>query len=514
MRLTYSRLRCIVSAAGLALLPGLASGMPEQTTVPAPISASTALSTAPATPDLNLPKLGLAGGGALPLWKAQFIGREIYYAIQGEDGVLNDPLIADYTDHLGHRLSSVADGPDEPFHYFVINDPDVNAFALPGAFIAVYSGLILATRSEDELAGVLAHETAHVVQRHIARQMDDSRYNDLIDIGILLGAIAIAVAAPDAAAGALMGAQGGIIQRQINYTRTDEMEADRVGIGILAQANFNPEGMVAFFQYMQQQYALQGVQIPEFLSSHPLDITRITEAQMRAKNLHVKPTPENPNYALMRARIRVLLSDDLARTLNFFRTREKMLENPWYRIAAVYGTVLCLNRMDEGKQALALIGPIAQAHSDNVALQLADAESLLAAGDTKAGLAALADDNTLYPSNPAVIMAYARALLNANRPKETLALLAPGLQDAANLLNPDYYRLLASAAAKTGDDALAYLAMAYHFEGRGQYKAAIIQLRLGLDVANLSPARREQMEKMKKKLKADYKMAKNIGIFD
>ncbi len=512
MRLTYSPLLCFATAAGLALLPGLAAAMPEQQQAPAPLSAGAALSEAPVTADLNLPKLGLAGGGALPLWKSQFIGREIYYVIQGEDGVLNDPLVADYADYLGHRLSSVANAPDEPFHYFVIKDTEINAFALPGAFVAVFSGLILATRNEDELAGVLAHETAHVVQRHIARQMADSRYNNLIDLGILLGAIAIAAMAPDAAVGALMSAQGGILQRQINYTRADEMEADRVGIGILARARFKPQGMIEFFQYMQQQYALQGENIPEFLSDHPLDITRISEAQERARDLHVNPLPENPNYALMRARIRVLISDDLSRTLDYFRAREKSVKNPWYRTAAVYGMVLCFNRMDEGKQALALIKPIAAAHSDNVALQLAEAESLLAAGDTQAGLDALSADNTLYPANPAVVLTYARALFNANRFRETVALLAPGIQDEENLLNPDYYRLLALAASKINDDALAYLAMAYHFEGRGQYKAAIIQLRLGLGITPLSPVRREQMEKLKKKLQADYKMAKNIGI--
>src|SRR5699024_6120951 len=131
------------------------------------------------------------------------------------------------------------------------------------------------------------------------------------------------------------------------------------------------------------------------------------------------------------------------------------------RKAALYGQVLCLNRLDNGKQALALIKPLADAHPDIVALQLAKAESLIAAGDTQAALAALAQDNTLYASSPAVTLAYARALADSNHPRKVLALLESGLNDGSYQFNPDFYHLLATAANKTGDDALSYLAMAH-----------------------------------------------------
>ncbi|MGH8273202.1 MAG: beta-barrel assembly-enhancing protease [Gammaproteobacteria bacterium] len=490
----------------LGILPGLAAAEPRS--VPTPASAAATQSSGAS--GFDLPKLGLAGGVALPLWKAHFIGRFIYREIQGEDGVLNDPLVAHYVDYLGHRLSSVAHAPDEPFHYFVIEDPNVNAFALPGAYVGVYSGLILVTRHEDELAGVLAHETAHVVQRHIARSEADSSYEDIINLGILLGGLI--VAASGVGMGAVMAAQGSIIQREINYTRADEMEADRVGIGILAKARFNPQGMVQFFQYMQRQYAFNGYNIPEFISTHPLDLTRISEAEMRADNLHVDPTPENPSYALMRARVRVLLSNDLEQTLEYFKSQENTQKKPWYRTAAEYGEVLCLNRLDQGKEGLKRIEPLAKAHPDNMALQLAKAESLLAAGDTQSGLAALAADNTLYGSDPAAMLAYARALTNADQPRKVVALLEPGMRDGSYRYNPAFYQILGTAADKTGDKSLAYLAMAHYYSGRGQYRPAVTQLRLGLRMNNLPPSRRKQMEDMKKRLKAEHKQAKNMGL--
>lgn len=512
------RIVTLIAALILGLLPGLAArGDPSVVAAPA-TAGMPILAPAPGTSamntDFDLPKLGLAGGAAFPLWKAKAIGRNVYFEIQHEGGVLNDPLVSSYINYLGHRLSSVAKGPDMPFHYFVVLDPDINAFALPGAFIGVNTGLITVTRNEDELAGVLAHETAHVVQRHIAREVASSKYNSLINLGILLGAIAVAAAGanPDLAAGALMGAEGGVAQHHINYTRADEMEADRVGIAILGRAHFNPDGMIDFFEYMERQYAMQGYQIPEFLSTHPLDLTRITEAQMRAKDMHVIVAPEDPSYALMRARIRVLTSDNVGATLDYFRSEERSENKLWYREAAVYGMVLCLNRLHDGDQALSLIKPLAAAHPDNVALQLALAESLLAAGQSTAGMHALAQDDTLYPDSVAVTNDYAQALVDAGQPQRAVQVLSPLLDDNTEILNPNLYQLLANAADKSGDSGLALLAMADYFNLRGEYKSALIQLRFALEKKDLSPVRRAQIERRKKTIEEEMKQAKKLGM--
>ncbi len=477
-------------------------------------SAAAIPATSPAATDYSLPKLGIAGGTALPLWKAHFIGQQVYHLIQGESGVMNDPLVESYINHLGHRLSSVAQGPNEPYHYFVVMAPDINAFALPGAFVGVNYGLILATRSEDELAGVMAHETAHVAQRHIARQLADASYNDLINIAILLGGVTAAVINPGIAVGALMGAQGGIAQRSLNYTRAHEMEADRVGILILARARFNPMGMVDFFKYMERNYSLQGTQIPEFLSSHPLDITRIAEGEIRAKDLHPNVRPENPNYALMRTRIRVLTSDNLVKTLHWFEGDRSDNPNPWYRQADLYGMVLCYNRLDSGRKGLNLIRPLAKAHQSNIAIQLALAESLLAAGETTEGMKALAQDYNLFPDNRPVTMTYARALYNAGDASKTVQILRPYMDPSNHVINPDLYNLLANAANKAGNRVLSLSAMANVFELQADYESAIIQLRLALREKSLTPVQRQQIEQQKDLITKEYKRAKKMGLTD
>lgn len=494
----------LANVAAYAGAPGAASA--EGTTAAA-LSATSAAAT-----DYSLPQLGIAGGVALPLWKAHFMGEQIFHLIQGEDGVLNDPLVESYVNYVGHRLSSVAQGPDEPYHYFVVRDPDINAFALPGAFVGVNYGLILATQSEDELAGVMAHETAHVSLRHIARQMADATYNNLIDLAMILGGVVAAVAVPAVGVGAVMGGIGGSMQRGINYTRAHEFAADRVGIMILARARFDPRGMVDFFKYMESQAELSGYQLPQFLSNHPLDITRIAEAENRAKDLHIHPLPESPNYALVRARIRVLTSDDLASTLAWFEGQVKTENKPWYREADVYGMVLCLNRLDSGKRALKLIRPLADSHPNNIALQLGLAESLIAAGQGKAGLDALAQDHTLYPDNRAVISAYARALVNAGQAPKAVIVLKPLMDPDASVFDPDLYQLLATAANKTGDKTLALRAMAYAYDLVGDFHSAIVQLRLVLRDPKLNPVQRTLVERHKKALEAERKKAKKMGL--
>jgi predicted Zn-dependent protease len=497
-------LTCLLAFA-VGLAPGLVAAAPRSAPVPASASGN-----ASSTHNLNLPKLGLAGGPALPIWKAQFMGRVIYREIQGTGAVVNDPLVADYVNHLGHRLSSVAHGPDEPYHYYVIDAPIINAFAVPGAYIAVFSRLMLVTRNEDELAGVLAHETAHIALRHTARSMADSSYNNLINLGILIAGVIATVAGAGPAG--IAAAEGGIMQRNLNYTRADEMEADHVGIDILARAKFKPQGMINFFEYMQRNYAMQGYNIPEFLSSHPLDLTRISEAQIRAKNLHVKPKPENPNYALMRARLRVLVSTDPKQVLEYFKMRQHSADDDWYKTAAVYGTVLSLNRLNEGEQALKLIAPLAKKHPNNIALNLAKAQALLTAGHKKQALADLADYNTLFNSSKAVTLAYATALFHNGQAKKVVGLLAPGLRNKTYRYNPKFSRLLARAANQTEQTGLAYLAMAHYYLDHGRYHPAITQLRLGLRQTHLTPVQRQNLEDLKKSIEDDYKRAKRMGL--
>lgn len=469
-------------------------------------------SEAPDSIEFDLPKLGLAGGNSLPLWEAHFVGKQVYYSIQQQHGVLNDPLVDEFINYLGHRLSSVANGPNEPFYYFPVKSQEINAFTLPGAFIGINTALILATKNEDELAAVMAHETGHAVQRHIARQLADSKYNSIVDLAMLIGAIAIAGISgnPDLGIGGLMSAQGGAEQRQLNYTRADEYAADRVGIEILARAHFSPEGMVDFFKQMQENYRLNGFQMPQFLSTHPLDLTRMSEAENRARSLHIKPAPEDPSYALMRARIRVLTSQDLSSTLQYFQSSIGDQTKPWYRTADRYGEAVAMIQMGNGKPAVKIMKHLTQKWPNILAFQIGLGNALIAAGQKKAGLAQLANVLRLNPDDLAALESDAQALLNSGEPKKAMGiLLSPSRTED---LHPELDHMLAIAANQVGDDLTSKVAMARYFACRGQYQQAIIQLRLALKDNRPNPVEHTRIVQLMHSFRQQLKEAKELGL--
>src|SRR5690606_6183983 len=183
-----------------------------------------------------------------------------------------DPEVTEYIRALGLRLSSQAHDGSQRFNFFMVRDTSINAFALPGGFIGVNAGLMLETQQESELAGVLAHEVAHVTQRHIARSLAAQSRNSLVSTAAMLAAILLGAAAGggDAAMAGVAAAQSLAIQQQISFTRSNESEADRVGLGILARAGFDPNGMPAFFETMARRAGTSEMNIPEMLRTHPV----------------------------------------------------------------------------------------------------------------------------------------------------------------------------------------------------------------------------------------------------
>src|ERR1700737_1766895 len=190
--------------------------------------------------DQDLPDLGSPATAAVSLEEEYRAGLGWFGTIRQSGQIIEDPEISDYVQQIGHSLSSRAEEGQHQFYYFVLKDPVINAFAMPGGFIAIDSGLILATRNENELAGVMAHETAHVTQRHLVRQLIDQSHAGLMSTAAMLAAILLGATAghgsPDAMEGAIMATQGAAIQHQINYTRSNEFEADAIGIGPLGGA--------------------------------------------------------------------------------------------------------------------------------------------------------------------------------------------------------------------------------------------------------------------------------------
>lgn len=244
--------------------------------------------------EANLPDIGSSAGELLTPRQQEEYGAMMLAQLRHYDYLLEDPLIDSWLDTLGTRLAANSDKPRQPFTFFMLRERQINAFATLGGYIGVNSGLILAADREDEVAGVLSHEIAHVTQQHVLRGAERAQRDQLPILLAMLGAIVAAQAAggnssDDAAQAAMAGAMGLMQQRQINYTRSNESEADRLGIQTLARSDYDPEAMADFFAIMQARSRSNGAnywgESPDWLMTHPVTITRITEAKDRAARI-------------------------------------------------------------------------------------------------------------------------------------------------------------------------------------------------------------------------------------
>src|SRR6202050_4117428 len=262
----------------------------------------------------DLPDLGSPATAAVSLDEEYQVGMMWTRQMRAQGHVLEDPEVSDYIQTIGHSLSSHAEEGQHQFNYFVVRDPVINAFAMPGGFIAINSGLFLVTRNENELAGVLAHETAHVTQRHLVRGMIDQTHTGLLATAAMLAAIVLGATAgrgdPNVMEGAILGAQSAAIQHQIHYPRTQECEADRIGIGTMASAGYDPLGMATMFTELERNSPNPDrVKAIEFLIDHPLSAERVAEARNRAQQIGRIRHEDSLSYLLTRERLRSLVGN-------------------------------------------------------------------------------------------------------------------------------------------------------------------------------------------------------------
>lgn len=436
----------------------------------------------------RLPSLGQAGGGSLSLGDERQIGLQIMRELRRSDALLDDQELSDYLQDLGHRISSHSDSPELPFSFFAIKDRTVNAFALPGGFIGVHTGLLLMTDDEDELAGVVAHEVAHVTQRHVARYVEASTGMSLRNLALLLGAIAVATsgAGPDASQAALMGAQAYSIQQQLNFTRANEYEADRIGIQTMADAGYQPEGMIEFFEKLQRSSAWVEARRPELLSSHPVSASRLNEARSRARRLEVAPSAASRLYALMVARARVLTTPEPRDAVSYFEARNGRDD------ASRYG--LAIAEVRAGKPGLARPRLQALVERDHslVSYQLALAEAEAVLGDHAAARTTYERALRLFPTSTALVLSYAEWLVAQGEPARAHEAVVQLLLRVPS--EPRHYRLLALAADRAGSpgDARYYAGEQYLLDG--DLFGAVDQLKQALAVPGISDFQRARYQ--------------------
>lgn len=415
---------------------------------------------------IDLPKIGETAGSTLSIAKEQQIGDDIMRQIRRSEYLMKDPIVTDYIQHLGYKL--VAANPDalgRQFRFFVIQENSINAFALPGGYIGIHSGLINASQSESELASVLGHEVAHVTQRHLARRLE--KQSDL-SIPSILGVIAsvlVATQDPEAGMAGVAATQAAGQQSIINHTRENEKEADRIGITMLSAAGFDVRAAADFFETLQQssRYTFKP---PEILLTHPLSRNRIAAARERAELYPKVDHQDSLDYSLVKSRIRskALINDKAA-----FRDLEKKYQNNQlntveqrYLLAELY------KNGNYNKSAIDILSRLYNEYPGNQLLLFSLSEAHLANGSGQKMLPLLEEQLSKTPDSTKLILATSEIYLNAGKPEKAESLLLRYAD--VNQNNPTYLKLLAKAQADAGHTPEMY-------ETTGQYLMLLGDLR-------------------------------------
>lgn len=443
---------------------------------------------------VRLPDMGSSSSQVISASQAQELGTRAYQEIQRQMRVLDDPLVNEYVTNLGQSLTAHSLEPGSQYTFFVVANSSVNAFAIPGGFIGIHSGLMTTSREESELAGVLAHEVAHVTQDHIARIIEDIQK---VSLPVMLGAIGILIASggnPNIAQAALTGSQAALIQRQINFTRHHEAEADRIGISTLAAAGYNPDGMAQFFERLERVNLAYGDGPSEFLRTHPVTTNRIAEAKSRARSMAAREPSESSEarYRLMRERVRALAAENADDALQYFRrTLEVTTEEP-EALALKYGKAVALLRRDHGDEAGQILESLIEQDGAKLPYELSLAEARVAAGKTDEGLAMFERLNDEHGTRYPVKVAFADALMRTGEAARAERLLRAVVQDRPRdaVLRRQYAK--AADAAGRFTDARIAIAEAYHLEGNT--RDALQQLRQAQKSPSVQARERERLQ--------------------
>ncbi|MEM7219469.1 MAG: M48 family metalloprotease [Pseudomonadota bacterium] len=437
------------------------------------------LSSAAVAPK-GLPTLGDASSALVSLEVEQKIGRSFLQQVRAGLPLSDDPILKYYADVQLRRLAQYSQVRDGILAVVVIEDPQINAFAAPGGVVGINLGLLLAAEDVHEYASVVAHELAHLSQRHFARGIEAQRAMTIPMLASLAAAIAIgALGGGDAGLAALSASQAASMNSQLRYSRGREQEADRVGLNTLISAGFDPNGMARMFDRMRQAYRFTRTP-PEFLLTHPLSDSRISDARGEIANTPLEPSyPDSLDYQAMRARAILRFAESPASALKTF---QKRLRDDRKDGGAAYGVAIALSATGEHARALDSIEPFLAAEPNKILFIATKAELLLRAKRHQDAINLLAQQLVLNPNNPPLAMLYAEALSRSGRNAEATSVLKRLSRSHKN--DAQVFYELAEIAGKAGDIIEVHRARAEFFAMYGALDRAVKHLEYARGLAD------------------------------
>ena len=436
---------------------------------------------APAAAEVRLPQMGEPADRALSPRDEARIGRNLMIHARRTLEIDRDPQVTAYLDELGQSLARHSGHePIDGYTFFVIHDTDINALAAPGGYVGMYTGLIRQARNEAQLAGVLAHEIAHISQRHIARRIADQQAAAPASLAQVVAGILIGTVNPQAGQAAIMTGIGQQAQRQLDFTRDIEAEADRIGIRILARGGFDPEGMAEFFELLMRQELGAVDAAPEYLRTHPVSSRRLAEARNRAGELtDGEMRRDSLTFQLMRHRLMALEARAPRQQLERWQERGSG-DDAEREIARQYGMALLELELNEPGAAAERIARLRSDNRDNLHLLLVAAEAARALDDPAEAEARYEQARDLHPASWPAALGHAELLRREGEAERAAGVLTRFLREHSGA-PAELWREKARAQEDAGRKVASREALAEWYARSHRYDDAIRQLEMGLE---------------------------------
>lgn len=451
-------------------------------------------------PSFVLPDMGDPGGDSLSRMDEKKYGEMIMRQIRPDADYSNDLPIYDYLNDMERRLLQAAKrlqlgGANEQgsgaynFEVFAVKDSSINAFALPGGFIGFHTGLLVSAETDSEVASVMGHETGHVLQRHLARQMDKQATNTMIALaGILLGALA-ASRNPGAASGLMQGGQAVAVNNQLSYSRDAEREADRIGFQILAASGYDVNGAPGFFQRLQKATGIMDSGVPSYVRTHPLTTDRIADMQDRARNIANRNVPTAVEFYFIKARARMEQSGSSSQMYDLRNTFESLSKQsaPSKQMEGFYGLSLVAQKQGKFDQAAGYLqqarnlansvsAPGSPILRQSLSLDITTSELALARGKGDEALQIAQATLKAFPQSYAAGAAMMNAYLKLGRTNDAITWLK-----ARTRLQPNevvWWSMLSNAYDQAKNVPMRHYALGEKYALEGAWPSAIEQLKI------------------------------------
>jgi len=443
-----------------------------------------------------LPDLGSSARALYSAEEEHRIGHQVMVQIRQSREFVDDPELQAYVQKLGERIARGAGRSD--FRFFIIRDPSINAFALPGGYIGLNTGLIMHASNESELAAVLAHEIEHVMQQHWSRMMAARKQRSGLTAAALLASMILASSGQQAGEAGIALTSAINTTQELSYSRDFEREADRLGIQLLAKSGYRPGAMADFFEKLQKSARLSDSGAPEYMRTHPVTTNRIAEARDRARKLHANANLTSGRaFMYTKARIIALYSPSTAEAQSSMKARIA----PGHKDAYDYGEAMLAMRTNHLTSAMAIAQGLRKRHPTDQRFRMLEADIKLDAGDKNGGLDIYRDIHQHDKNNREVILRYANALINYGGFEAAYKMLKPAIRTPSE--HPRLQQLYARAAGEIGKLYESHRALAEYYYLMGNTDAALEQLNIAKNLAGTNQYLLAGAEARSKEIEAD-----------